>query len=330
MKLIRLFLCAQLSVFLMITAFCPTTLLAQSGQYTSSGNPQQYGANNPQQFRQVLIELMQGIEEAAGLERNASQAISASSDEDMRILYDFWKNKEQFIDAAQNILGRIQAAQTLTGSRYPVTPKALSAAYSPDYPMGYPYAYLKLFGIIDSPDDRCSADWLDYYRSAIAGAEASLYFFERLSAIAQCDPIGFVCVSFAIPVETAKLILQTAKVPLTLCDAQDKGVDSAEIEAGYENTVTILTDLAAQASIAGNIASALAAHDAQIKGTLAALSLKIENQLTTHDTAIKNLLQTHDTNIKNFLQNILANQAEIIKLLKTPQGRRPGWEIEGY
>lgn len=313
MKLKRLFLYAQLSVFLMITAFCPTTLLAQHG---SSSNYQQ---NNPQQFRQLLIDFMQGIEEAAGLNNNASQAISASSDETIQILYDSWKNKEQFIDSVQKILNRIQMVKNMTGSGHPVTPKTFSTPYSPGYPMGYPYAYLTLLGIIDSPDDRCSAYWLELYRSAIAGAEVSLYFFERLSAIAQCDPTGIICVSFAIPVETAKLIVQTAKVPLALCDAQDKGVDSAEIEAGYENTVTILSDLVVQASTTGNIASALAAHDAHIDGDLAALSLKIENQLAAHDTAIKILLQ-----------NILANQAEIIKLLKTPQGRRPGWEKDGY
>jgi hypothetical protein len=203
--------------------------------------------------------------------------------------------------------------------------------------MGYPYAYLKLFGIIDSPDDRCSAEWLEYYRSAVVGAEASVYFFERLSAMAQCDPSGIICISFAIPVETAKLILQTAKVPLTLCDNHIAGVDSAEIEAGYENSVKILSDLASQASTANNILNTLTAHDAHINADLAAHDIQMKNQLSVHDgdikgllNQLKNQLSALDSDIKGLLAIVLAKQAEIIKLLKTPEGRRPGWQKDGY
>lgn len=41
-------------------------------------------------------------------------------------------------------------------------------------------------------------------------------------------------------------------------------------------------------------------------------------------------LDTHDTDIKDLLSEIAANQREIIKLLKTPQGKRPGWNVDGY
>ena len=41
-------------------------------------------------------------------------------------------------------------------------------------------------------------------------------------------------------------------------------------------------------------------------------------------------LDTHDTDIKALLSVIAANQREIIKLLKTPQGNRPGWNVDGY
>ena len=41
-------------------------------------------------------------------------------------------------------------------------------------------------------------------------------------------------------------------------------------------------------------------------------------------------LETHDSDIKALLGQIIANQMEIIKLLKTPEGRRPGWNTDGY
>ena len=47
-------------------------------------------------------------------------------------------------------------------------------------------------------------------------------------------------------------------------------------------------------------------------------------------TAIKNRLGTHDADMKAVLEKILANQAEIIKLLLTPEGKRPGFGKGGY
>ena len=47
-------------------------------------------------------------------------------------------------------------------------------------------------------------------------------------------------------------------------------------------------------------------------------------------THIHDDLATHDTDIKSLLSEIAANQREIIKLLKTPQGKRPGWNVDGY
>lgn len=47
-------------------------------------------------------------------------------------------------------------------------------------------------------------------------------------------------------------------------------------------------------------------------------------------THIHDDLDTHGTDIKELLFEIAANQREIIKLLKTPQGNRPGWNKEGY
>jgi hypothetical protein len=56
------------------------------------------------------------------------------------------------------------------------------------------------------------------------------------------------------------------------------------------------------------------------------LGTHIHGDLKTHD----DYLVQHDTDIKALLFEIAENQREIIKLLKTPQGNRPGWNKEGY
>jgi hypothetical protein len=48
------------------------------------------------------------------------------------------------------------------------------------------------------------------------------------------------------------------------------------------------------------------------------------NSLIHHD------IMTHDTEVKALLNQLIDNQKLIIKLLKTPQGRRPEWKTEGY
>jgi hypothetical protein len=57
-----------------------------------------------------------------------------------------------------------------------------------------------------------------------------------------------------------------------------------------------------------------------------------DDELAAHETAITNAVSTHDTEIKEqltLIQNQLTQQQaqldEIIKLLTTPQGRRPNW-----
>jgi hypothetical protein len=285
-------------------------------------------ATGPAELKQAMVRVLEGIEAATGREPRASQGIAALSDDVFADLYGEM-DAEPFIFAARRITDRMDVARSAwaRGEFEPATADDLTAAwaaasspYSPAYPDATPYyAYLRLLGIIDSADDRCEAEWLTYYGAFVFGAQETLNYFERMCAMATCDPVGFVCAAFCIPVETAKIALMAAREPLDLCDNHAKGVDSAEIEAGYENTKRILADLAAQESAVDAFTAALAAHDANIDGDLAA-----------HDARLHAQLATHDTDIKALIARLLANQAEIIKLLKTPEGRRPGWNREGY
>ena len=75
------------------------------------------------------------------------------------------------------------------------------------------------------------------------------------------------------------LTVLVADVPILACAAHGGNVDSAEIEAGFENTVSTLGDLA-------DHDAALAAHDANI-----------DADLVTHDADIKARLDTVDAKL---------------------------------
>lgn len=114
-----------------------------------------------------------------------------------------------------------------------------------------------------------------------------------------------VCVAAALLVATSEEIVAAFK----RCD---ETVDEAHLDAAFIRAKDNFV-------LGTHIHNDLGTHDANIDGDLA-----------THDLKIATQLETHDEEIKAMLNNIMANQQEIIKLLKTPEGRRPGWNKEGY
>lgn len=275
------------------------------------------GPSSPAEFKQAMVTVLEGIEAATGREPRASRAVAALGDDIFADLYGSL-DRERFIVSARAVTARMDAAraawlrgefQQTAGAALANRSAAGSAAYPPNYPERTPYYQaLVLLGLIDSPDDRCDADWLDVYGAVLIGAQETLAYAERICSAAACDPTGVVCAIVCIPVEATKLAVMAAREPVDWCAAHEKGVDAAEIEAGYENGVSILTDLTAQETALDALAAALTAHDTNIDADLA----------------------THDAEIKALIARILANQTEIIKLLKTPEGKRPGWNRDGY
>ena len=91
---------------------------------------------------------------------------------------------------------------------------------------------------------------------------------------------------------------------LKVCEVQTGNADSAEIEAAYENSRTILNE-------ANNMTAIL---DDETNFT-------DDIELAAHETAIKKQL----TIIKRKLNRQEAKLDKVIQLLLTPQGKRPGW-----
>ena len=270
------------------------------------------------EVHRAMFDAISAIEEAAGLEPRASWALAEMSDETMELVFASIANKEQFVSSARQVVGRIEAARVaLVGNNPPGQidgtdswpTLAATAPFSPDYPGSLDAAYgvALALGLVSFPSDRCGGEGLDIYADVLVGAEGAMAIGDAACSVAGCDPSGAICLAGCLAVEGVKLAVLAAKVPLIACEAHERNVDSAEIEAGYENTVSILYDLAA--------------HDANIDGDLAAHDANIDGDLAAHDARILARLDA----LEAMLTDVLANQAEIIKLLKTPQGRREGW-----
>ena len=110
--------------------------------------------------------------------------------------------------------------------------------------------------------------------------------------------------------------------------------DLVDVESALSlHDTNIDADLAAHDA---NIDADLIAHDTNIDGDLVQHDSDIKSQLATHDATIKAQLATHDADIKARLGEIqgtvdenqrlivisMARQAEILRLLITPSGKR--------
>jgi hypothetical protein len=147
--------------------------------------------------------------------------------------------------------------------------------------------------------------------------------------VAGCDPIGIVCAAVCGILETAKIALKVAAVPLEACDIHQGAIDGAEIEATYENTLGLVGDVS-------HVHGDLTAHDTNIDGDLAAHDANIDGDLVAHDANIDADLVTHDGDIKALLANLqgavdenqrlikisMSRQLEVMRLLITPKGKR--------
>lgn len=205
-------------------------------------------------------------------------------------------------------------------------------------------------------DERCGADYeadLQIGYSAIGSLDAILAGCSAL-------PPGAEDVCFGVAAITAGTAFGF-QIAISQCALQDALVDSAEIEAAFENTVIIFDKLAEVQGTVNSSSSVLSAHaaelssgidllanllrmtltqigehDTAIKNALAAHDGEVKAVLTVHDTDIKNVIGAHDAAVQSrledvqsgvdtnteLLQVVLERQLEVIRLLHTPQGQR--------
>jgi hypothetical protein len=286
---------------------------------------EQEGASNAAEVQKAFYNIIATIEEAAGLEPKASILIANMSDEAVEEVYGSLENQEQLIISAQQIMDRVESTKVALAEKEVVPTEKLDSnmlelsstgSFPPNYPstQSTAYAFLSLLGLIDSVDDRCGGDGFENYKSALVGAEKAMVVADSICTVVACDPTGIGCAIYCGAVKVAELAVLTARLPIDACKEHEGGVDSAETEAGFENSVSILNDLAANDSAIKDLEQQLSTHDSDIN-----------QQLSTHDSDIKQQISDLDATMNQRLDQVEAQLEKIIRLLRTPQGRRPGW-----
>jgi hypothetical protein len=298
------------------------------------------------ELQQAIYDVLVAIEKARGGDSIASDAFYWA-DLDIQKALEAIPDKAGFLEALTAIKHRSMAARlggksaTISAPPEGAEPSLNGTApFSPAYPDPYldtNYQMLLLLGLAPNLYQRCDGEAFAYYQAALYGASITMRAAQMACSVAGCDPTGVVCAAVCGATQATNLLYTALLEPVEYCKGWASSLDAAENQAAYMNSASILRDLdahddrilsalASQAGAADDLSAALAAHDILVNATLDT----IKGNLATHDTR----LGRHDADIKALLEQMLsavvANQTEIIKLLKTPEGRRPGWGKEGY
>jgi hypothetical protein len=276
--------------------------------------------------------------------------------EDWELIYEWVPDKNEFIDATQSMrvladsAGRInplRGESVKSPNGMFIGSKALLPAQSfvPAYPSGGNYntytATLPGLGLlVDSSDIGTETGTAVNNERCDTNGEAGAWIAHAVLVIAA-DVGNTACSATPSPFEPATCIpagalnaaVSASEIVLNQCAFQTGLVDSAEIEAGYENSVEVMgtvnnidvmindetnftddvelnahdTGIKAVMSIHDtDIKSAVSTHDTDIKSAVSAHDTDIKSAVSTHDTDIKAALSTHDADIKALLANVQA------------------------
>jgi hypothetical protein len=280
---------------------------------TSSAAAQTAKNMSVAEFRAKFTEYMAWLDSNASgtsMSQNLEMRVQAMSDEEFQAVYDSFADPDAFIAATERVMAPVvQAANILT----PRGALLMTALYPPDYPTGAFYdewvAGLPGLGLISDgngdgslKDERCSFD-------GEAGLQLTGVLLKAGAIVGDvlCNSIVVILGEGTnLPFCVAAGLLHAGDLAndtiAKQCDSQDANVNSAEIEAAYENSKIIsgqLDGIVTQIETHDtDLKTALATHDTDLKAALATHDTAIKTALATHDTAIKTALSTHDAAIK--------------------------------
>lgn len=289
-----------------------------------------------QEVRQNWQEIAASIS-AAGNEDAAARirtAVDALSDKDLerahgQLNFGTMHNALKEIGTAVNAvnsLGGIKSAEALQGQSVSTPSPSVSAITSATplvTSVDFPTANYPSNTVCPYSPDRSNGEALQIATTSIKAARVALEVAKGVWAglSRACDETvvilgeggnaSLACIPADIALFVAEGLVGAAEGTVEYFGACDNGVDSAEVAGTWAGVKHIHTDLTEQTN-------QLTAHD---------------TRLAVHDTDIKAKLEQQKGMLdqqKVMLEAVLANQKEIIKLLKTPEGRRPGWNVLGY
>jgi hypothetical protein len=214
---------------------------------------------DPEEFRVRLMSWAVESEKTFGTGYDLANKLGALSEEQVKMFMSAIEDPEAFlaaIDRAAHQLavqsagkGRTQAGRQDAPLRSaPPSPANLTSPtpFPPDYPPdsgSYKAVIIDgitFFGIPASSTDRCgTTEWAKYVAVWFPLWKA-IDTLDGACVVAGCDPTGVVCAIACGVLETAKVALKVAAVPLQLCDVHEGAINGAEIEATHENVLTLL------------------------------------------------------------------------------------------
>jgi hypothetical protein len=290
----------------------------------------------------AIYDMVRTIERVAHLDTRASDLIFHSQPE----IWGGVKNKADILAVAQ---GFRTFRETDPGLRSPglatnqqgmlVSPQLGTAAFVPNYPdVDVNYSMLTLFNLVTSTTKRVNTDnfanfpkpdntnwpisnWTTY-ETVVRTVKKEMEVFALACTAAGCDPTGAVCISVCGPVTIFQAAASVLMVPIECADAWDAKIDSAEIEAAYQNAAIGINNLNLHDANLNFHNNNLNNHVAALKAEHAVMTTKLDATAAAAQEMNKKLLEK--------LAQIEATQALIIKLLLTPEGRRPGWGKDGF
>jgi len=286
----------------------------------SSASAAQTDPISPAEFREKFTEYMSWLDSNTPQNQGLASKVQAMSDEEFQYLYDSFADPDAFIVITEQVMAKAAQAQAASGPRGFTLQQALPATmlYSPAYPSGSVYdtwvATLPGLGLLSDSDgdgslanERCSTDG----ESGISIAAGTLTAAAIVGDVACNSIVVILGEGTNLPACIAAGILHEAELANDIvanqCSSQDGLVDSAEIEAAYENSKLI------SGQVTG-VANQIEVHDTDIKTTLAA-----------NQTELLNVLADNQAELLNVLAD---NQAELLDVLATNQAQSVKIEIE--
>jgi hypothetical protein len=299
----------------------------------------------PGEFRDRLVDWALASEQANPTGESLAVKIASLSDEQIESWISLIEDPAAFLESTEQVVSLLKGPRSdkfrkshleVQARSAPLSSTTLTTLFPPDYPPGSgPYKDTIIDAIAAfniggaSSTNRCDAsDWGDFI-GVWWPLNKGIDTLDGACVVAGCDPIGIVCAAVCGILETAKIALKVAAVPLEACDIHQGAIDGAEIEATYENTLGLVGDVS-------HVHGDLTAHDTNIDGDLAAHDANIDGDLVAHDANIDADLVTHDGDIKALLANLqgavdenqrlikisMSRQLEVMRLLITPKGKR--------
>lgn len=322
----------------LLMTFVPALAIAQEPKAVDPAEMNQEQYIQAAEVQTAMYDMVKTIEMTLSLDSKASDQVLNSDP----AIWGMMGNKSQVLRAAQDFRrfranGLVSRPQLLNSTPPRLMTQFGTAAFEPNYPLpDVNYDVLLLFGLVTLPitSERTNpAGWLTgvlpppydqlgwiAYVTAVKTVGETVALAQLACGVATCFPGA--CAIACLPINAMAAAYQVLAIPLKCANAWDQQIDSAEIQAAYENARIVLGDLSLVGSNLEDQASALAAHDAWVRAKML--------EITGSGTALAEALAVHDAYVRATLGTIVANQLEIIKLLKTPEGMRPGWKKEGY